>query len=160
MKRHILVVILLAGLTGIYFSSSLFGNRVWTDGPALFSSHPWKAYSPYRDIAELIEQDNTTFYIPNQIFLARALFERGEFPLWNPLILGGTPFFAGSNKHTLAVTNFIYAILDFPAAINWHVALQVFLAGLFMYLYLFRLTRSRGAASAGALIFMFSGQLI
>ncbi len=160
MKRHILVVILLAGLTGIYFSDSLFGNRVWTDGPALFSSYPWKAYSPYRDIEELIEQDNTTFYIPNQIFLARALFDRGEFPLWNPLILGGTPFFASSNKHTLAVTNFVYALLDFPAAINWHVALQVFLAGLFMYLYLFRLTRSRGAASAGALIFMFSGQLI
>lgn len=160
--RFLILGVVLFSLTVVYFSDTLLGNRVWADGPALFSAYPWKTYSPYRDVAQRIELDNPTYYLPHQMFLVRALFQRGEFPLWNPFILGGTPFFASANKHALAVTNLLYAFLDFPTAVNWAVALQVFFSGLFMYVYLRSLIgrRERGPALAGALLFMFSGDLI
>lgn len=162
-RRHTVVIcMVLAVLTLVFFRDTLLGNRVWSDGPSIFSAYPWKTHSPYRDVEQRIELDNARYYLPHQRFMARAMFERGTFPLWNPYILAGTPFFASANKHTLALTNLIYAFLDFPSAVNWAVAVQVFLSGLFMFIYL-RAVLGREEyfpALAGALLFMFSGDLI
>ena len=162
-RRHTVVIcMVLAVLTLVFFRDTLLGNRVWSDGPSILSAYPWKTFSPYRDVEQRIELDNARYYLPHQRFMARAMFERGEFPLWNPYILAGTPFFASANKHTLALTNLIYAFLDFPSAVNWAVAVQVFLSGLFMFIYL-RAILGREKyfpALAGALLFMFSGDLI
>ncbi|MFQ5915424.1 MAG: YfhO family protein [Nitrospinota bacterium] len=160
--QTLLICLLLGGLTLLYFRDTLIGDRVWADGPSIFSAYPWKTYSPYRDVEQRIELDNARYYLPHQLFLVRAFFDRGEFPLWNPFILAGTPFFASANKHTLAVTNLFYAFLDFPTAVNWAVAVQVFLSGLFMFIYLRALLGSDEGlpALAGAILFMFSGDLI
>ena len=156
------VVLLLILLTLLFFRHPLLGDRVWADGPSVFSSYPWKTYSSYRDVEQRIELDNARYYLPNQLFLVNSIFERGEFPLWNPYILAGTPFFASANKHTLALTNLVYAFFEFSSAINWSIALQVFFSGFFMFLYIRYLLGQKNTfpAIAGALLFMFSGDLI
>jgi hypothetical protein len=84
--------------------------------------------------------------------------KHGNFPLWNPYIFGGTPYFAGFQSALLYPANWLHLILSLTTAINWIIALQVFCAGYFTYLW----CRGRGTSLGGGILagimFMFSGQ--
>src|SRR5262245_55269976 len=58
---------------------------------------------------------------------------QGNLALWNPHIFGGTPYFAGFQSALLYPPNWLHLILPVGVAINWIVALHVFLAGYFTY---------------------------
>ncbi|MCX5788284.1 MAG: hypothetical protein NTX64_07245 [Elusimicrobia bacterium] len=81
----------------------------------------------------------------------------GNFPLWNPHNLSGAPYFGGFQAALLYPPNAIYLILPLAQAVNWGIALHVFMMGAFMFAWM-RLRRLRGEAAflAGALM-MFGG---
>ncbi len=82
----------------------------------------------------------------------------GNFPLWNPHIFSGAPFFGGAQTGLLYPLNSLYLFLPLARAINWGVALHVFLGGLFMYLWASRRgLRFLACLFCGAL-WMFCGQ--
>ena len=58
---------------------------------------------------------------------------KGNLALWNPHIYGGAPYFGGFQAALLYPPNLLYLALPLPQAINWGVALHVFLMGAFMY---------------------------
>ena len=83
---------------------------------------------------------------------------QGHFPLWNPHIYSGVPYFGGFQSGLLYPLNAQYLLLPTPQAVNVGIVLHVFLAGLFMFLW----ARGRGlsfvpSAMAGAL-WMFCGE--
>lgn len=82
---------------------------------------------------------------------------RGNLALWNPHIFCGAPYFAGFQSALLYPPNWLHLILPGNVAINWIIALHVFLAGYFTYLW----ARGRGVSIAGAILagamFMFGG---
>jgi hypothetical protein len=59
----------------------------------------------------------------------------GNLPLWNPHVFSGIPFFGGFQSALLYPPNWIYAAFPLHLAVNVGIALHVFLAGLFMYLW-------------------------
>jgi hypothetical protein len=81
----------------------------------------------------------------------------GNLALWNPHYYSGTPFFGGFQSALLYPLNVVFLLLPLGAALNWSVALHVWLAGLFTFLW----TRNRGlhslACLLGAIMFMFGG---
>ncbi|MBV8780391.1 MAG: hypothetical protein JO353_03250, partial [Phycisphaerae bacterium] len=81
----------------------------------------------------------------------------GHLPLWNPFIFGGCPYFAGFQSALLYPLNWLHLLLPLGPAINWELAIHVFLAGYFTYFW----ARSRGASIAGSILagtmFMFGG---
>lgn len=81
----------------------------------------------------------------------------GNFPLWNPHLFSGAPFFGGFQSALLYPPNFIFLILPLHKAINISIALHVFLIGFFMYLW----TVFRGlhplARILSSILIMFSG---
>jgi hypothetical protein len=83
-------------------------------------------------------------------FFAEALRTTG-FPLWNPHILGGTPFLealsGGDSLHPLSVA--LLLVMDTYRALGWKLVIHVFLAGLFTYGWLRTLGASRGGALVG-----------
>ena len=83
--------------------------------------------------------------------------KQGNLALWNPYIYSGAPYFGGFQSDLLYPPNWFYLILPLSKAINFGIALHVFLAGLFMYLW----TSQRGihfaACLMSALLFMFCG---
>jgi hypothetical protein len=82
---------------------------------------------------------------------------KGNFPLWNPFIFGGTPYFAGFQAALLYPPNWIHLFLSVEAGINWGIAFHVFAAGYFTYLWC-RLRRNSGeAALLAGMIYMFCG---
>ena len=84
-----------------------------------------------------------------RLFYAREL-AAGNFPGWNPLLLGGTPFLAslagGDSLYPPSVL--LLLIMEPYRALGWKLVLHVFLAGLGMYGF----SRSLGASRAGATV--------
>lgn len=90
-------------------------------------------------------------------YMARLFFAEelaaGNFPGWNPLLLGGTPFLAslagGDSLYPPSVL--LLLIMEPYRALGWKLVLHVFLAGLGMYGFVRALGGSRaGSTVAGA----------
>jgi hypothetical protein len=56
----------------------------------------------------------------------------GHLALWNPYVFSGTPFFGAFQPALLYPPNLIYLVLPLPKAINYEIALHVFLLGMLM----------------------------
>ncbi|HTE05489.1 MAG TPA: hypothetical protein VK824_04770, partial [Planctomycetota bacterium] len=82
---------------------------------------------------------------------------RGNLALWNPHVYLGSPYLGGSQSALLYPPNWIHLALPMALAVNWGVALHVFLAGFFTFLW----ARRRGllpvAALLSGLLLMFGG---
>ena len=87
-------------------------------------------------------------------FYANAVLG-GGFPLWNPIILGGTPFvesLAGGDS-LYPPSALLLFLLDPYRALGWKLVLHVFLAGIFMYGWIRRLGLSRPSALLAGLAY-------
>jgi hypothetical protein len=88
----------------------------------------------------------------------------GRLPLWNPYTYAGTPFWADVQAAVFYPFSLLTLLLSAPwgfsaYALTLEAIAHFWLAALFMYLFLREATNSRIAASAGAVIFTFSGYL-
>jgi hypothetical protein len=81
----------------------------------------------------------------------------GHLPLWNPHIYGGAPFFGGFQSALLYPPNWLCLALPLAPAINWGIALHVWMAGMFTFLWM----RGRGlhplACLLAGVLFQFCG---
>lgn len=103
--------------------------------------------------------DNLLINIPSKVFLVSEL-THGRFPLWNPYLFSGTPFFADINLAVLHPFNLLYLILPPFRALTVGILL-LFLAGSIGMYVLGRTLRLGWFASlAGAIVFGFSGSLV
>lgn len=88
-------------------------------------------------------------------FYADAVKVLGVFPLWNPYILGGTPFVdslvGGDVFYPTTVLKFFQPT---HRALGWKLVLHVFAAGTFAYGWLRCLDRSRAASLVGGLAYL------
>lgn len=92
-------------------------------------------------------------------YMARAFFAEalkgGTFPLWNPIILGGTPFLDSlAGGDSLYPTSLLLLIMAPFRALGWKLVLHVFLAGLFTYGWVRTLGRSQPAALLSGLAYL------
>ncbi len=89
-------------------------------------------------------------------FFADVLRELGTFPLWNPMLFGGTPFLeslaGGDSLYPLSVL--LLLLMDTHRALGWKLVVHIFLAGLFMFGWIRALGLSRAAAFLGGLTFL------
>ena len=135
-QAHGLVAAFLLGLTTIYFWRQLVG------GQALY----WG--------------DVGLYFLPMQIFLKQNM-SAGRLPLWNPLILCGTPYFGNPQTWPLYPVTALLPLVSATQFINLTIALHVWLAGLGTYAFARRaLNVSAGPALLAAVTFMFGGQLV
>ncbi|MGO9610163.1 MAG: YfhO family protein [Verrucomicrobiia bacterium] len=81
----------------------------------------------------------------------------GHLPLWNPHVYCGTPYLGWAQTAVLYPTNGLDLVLPLPRSINLGIALHVFLAGLFTYLWGLRRGLHPVAAVMAGALFMFSG---
>ena len=88
-------------------------------------------------------------------FYANAVKGGGGFPLWNPIILGGTPFIeslAGGDS-LYPPSAFLLFLLDPHRALGWKLVWHVFFAGIFMYGWIRCLGLSRASALLAGLAY-------
>ncbi len=84
-------------------------------------------------------------------------WKMGQVPLWNPYSFSGTPHLANYQSAVLSPINLLFIVLPEIDAWSVMILLQPLLAGLFMYILLRSLERSKQASLIGSIAFMFSG---
>lgn len=90
------------------------------------------------------------------IYFYASELRQGHFPLWNPHLLGGYPWFASFQTLVLYPPAWIFLILPVGKAVNLFIALHVFLTGFGMFCWLKgRSLHPLSGVLAGALL-MFS----
>jgi len=102
------------------------------------------------------QNDLASQFIYWRAFAADQL-RHGNLPLWNPHVFCGTPFLGWAQAGVLYPPNWLDVVLPLPLSINLGIALHVFLAGLFTYLWGLRRGLHPVAAVTAAALFMFSG---
>jgi hypothetical protein len=84
-----------------------------------------------------------------------------RFPLWNPLLFGGMPFVEAMHGDIFYPPSLAMFFLDARVMWGWKMALHIFLAGMFTYLWLRRgLRLDRLPAFFGGLAYLMGTQLV
>ncbi|MCI0432454.1 MAG: hypothetical protein L0271_02220 [Gemmatimonadetes bacterium] len=93
-------------------------------------------------------------------FYTSFVRETGQFPLWDPYILGGLPFVEGMHGDIFYPPSL--ALFPFDARTMWglKMMLHVLLAGVFAHVWLRSLGLGRGPAFFGGLVYMMGPDLV
>lgn len=104
--------------------------------------------------------DALSLLLPSKTFFKETILS-GSFPLWNPYKFMGSPFAATALSSVYSPFNYLILLFDLVSTgINYIIFLHLFLAALFMYLYLkYGLNISRGSAIFGGITFCFCGYI-
>lgn len=125
--------------------------------PALTVAALWRIVLTGRILAGV---DVFTFFYPYRAFLTQAIRE-GRFPLWNPYLFLGAPFFADSQAGALYPLNLMLTWLPVPYQVSAAIAIHVLLAGLFAYLFARRSLRlGHSGAFVASAVFALGGFLL
>ncbi len=81
---------------------------------------------------------------------------KGNLALWNPHIFAGAPFFGGMQSALLYPPNWLFLVLPLPLAVNWSIALNLWLLGALTYLWASRRGLHPFAAFVSGALAMFS----
>ena len=103
----------------------------------------------------LIGQDTFSLGYAARAFFRESLRSTG-FPLWNPQLLGGTPFLESlAGGDSLYPPSLLLLFLtETYRALGWKLVIHVFLAGCFMYLWIRQLGGSKAAGFLSGLIYL------
>ena len=125
---------------------------------------PLPLYFPVLTGKTFLWDDARELFYPQRNFVAVSM-RHGELPLWQPYLLGGYPFLHDIQTAlfypvTWLLTLFVRDGKLSPIAAEYTVVFHISLAGIFMFLFLFYLTRKTFPSYLGAVSFMFTSQLI
>ncbi len=152
-----LVIILLCG---IFFWRVFLKGQVPFPGDFVVGIyHPWLDYK-WGTVAGVpiknpIMADVPSFMYPMQTF-AFSLLKSGQWPLWNPYILGGAPLLANFQSAPFSPLSLFFTF-PFPIAWTAQIIIAHILAVFFTYILLRQWKRSQSASILGGIIFSFSG---
>lgn len=134
LKDTIPVFILLL-FTCLFFSDTLFGNKIF------------------------IHRDLSRFFYPLREFSISQI-KSAQIPLWNPYIHCGSAHIAELQTCVFYPLSIVYLLFSYPVAFNYFIILHVFFAGLFTFILMRAWNHSRYASFFSGLVFMFSGYII
>ncbi|GAB5492730.1 MAG: hypothetical protein Phog2KO_29450 [Phototrophicaceae bacterium] len=146
-----LIIIALFLLPLLMFFPQTLGGKTLIPTENLFQYEP---YATDRDAVQAPER-------PHNHLVSDAILQNyqwksfirqqiavGEVPLWNPHQFSGIPFLAAGQHSALYPASAVYYVLPLWLAYGWFTVLNLWLAGVFMYLF----ARGLGIGRAGAML--------
>lgn len=127
----VLYALLLIVILAILFPSVFLRGHYISPADILYASPPWNAYRPagFERPQNPIMADVVTLFYPMYWETERS-FERGEWPLWNRLELGGMPLLANYETAIFYPPRLLYRIFDVPLAMTLHILVKLWLCGM------------------------------
>ncbi len=155
-------IIFLMAIIFIFFSPFFLAGKISLPADTMVG-----LYHPFRDVT----WDNLKSGVPFKNFLITDpvrqqypwrlqvvdLLKNGQWPLWNSFNFSGTTLLANLQSAAFYPLNFLFWLFSFNFAWGIQIVLQLFLAGIFFYLWLRTYNVSKTACLLGSLSFIFSG---
>ena len=108
----------------------------------------------------LLGVDNLELGLFARDFYTEFIQQFHRFPMWQPLLYGGMPFIDGMHGDIFYPPSLALFFMDAETMWGWKMALHIFLAGCFTYIWLRSIQVTRGAALLGGLIYLMSPMLV
>lgn len=147
----------------LYFFPVTIGGKTLIPADNLYQVEPWASYRDSQGVPEIphngLLSDLVLQNYQWKTFI-RQNIETGEIPLWQPNQFSGTPFLANGQHSALYPLSVIYYILPLESAYGWFTVSQLWLAGLFMFIFLRGLKLSRFAGLTAAVGYQLSSFFI
>lgn len=152
-------------ILAIFFVWFIFASPYFLKGLIPFpSKYLVTFFPPWSAVYGMPVKNNAMPDVITQIYPWKKLtidtWKNGQISLWNPYSFSGTPHAANYQTAVFSPFNLLFLILPFIDAWSVLVLLQPLLAGLFMYLFLRSLDRSKESCFIGSVAFMFCGFLV
>jgi O-antigen/teichoic acid export membrane protein len=146
----------------LLFAPVTLGNHTMVPADNLFQWAPWTAAAsdfdfsfPHNSLLSDLVLENFAW----KNFITSSLRE-GELPLWNPYIFAGTPFLATGQHSAYYPFSSLFLFLPIVKAYGWFTLIQLWLAGVFTYVFARVLGMRRSSSAISGLIFQGSGFLL
>ena len=155
MRKDLIVVVVLMTLPlGLFWETTL-GGKTLIPADNLYQWEPWASYAaqlgvgtPHNELLSDLVLENYAW----KRFILRSLHQPGgltnRLPLWNPYLWAGAPFLADGQHSAMYPFSVLFYLLPLHAAYGWFTFLQLWLAGVSMYI----LARTLGSNRIGGLI--------
>ncbi|HEY3108860.1 MAG TPA: hypothetical protein VGL23_08915, partial [Chloroflexota bacterium] len=146
----------------LFFWDVLIGRRVLLPADVLYTVAPWSGLPAAAANAvphNALIGDAILQNVAWKSF-ARAAFESGQLPLWNPYEFAGMPFLAGGQSGSIYPLGVLFYLLPVERAYGPFMALHLYLGGAFAYAFARALGARPVAALLGGLTFAFSAFLV
>jgi hypothetical protein len=146
----------------LFFAPTFAQKKIPMSSGYILQMFPWAYYGMLNEPGIVINNVLSDEYdgsLPNINFFNTEIYN-GEYPLWNPYVSGGEPY-----GLLLTFGNFtIYRLATVLLGTMWgnifYMFLKMYIAGIFLYLYLRYRKFSWVAALGGSLILMFSANMV
>ncbi len=154
-------VVLAAGLIWLFWEVFRLGYvQVPADilflDPVLREAAPPGFVRPQND---LLSDHVVHFYVMHSL-AAHSMQQQGRIPLWDPYILAGTPLVANAQSALFYPPNLLLFWLTPATVATLRALFNIFIAGIFTYLFCRALTISFAGAVLSAVAFAFSGAIL
>src|SRR6266851_7453783 len=159
-RRDLLIIAGLFALPLAFFWQVTLGDKTLLPADNLYQFQPWAAYREQQGVPAVphnsLLSDLVLENLPWKQFIRQSIANH-ELPLWNPYIFAGTPFLAEGQHSALYPFSVIYYVMPLDKAYGWFTVSQIWLAGLFMYLFMRGLGIGRFGATIAAIAYQLSG---
>jgi O-antigen/teichoic acid export membrane protein len=159
----LLIVAVLFVLPLAFFWQVTLGSRTLLPADNLYQFQPWAAYREQVGVPAVphnaLLSDLVLENLPWKQFIRQSIANR-ELPLWNPYIFAGVPFLAAGQHSALYPFSVIYYVLPLDKAYGWFTVSQLWLAGVFMFLFMRGLGVRRLGGTLAAIAYQMSGFFI
>ena len=159
-KREFLVIVLsFLAMLILLFWRVVFLGEVLTPSDLIYMHDPmWRGVAPpdFAFASNPVLSDLVFQWYPWLVFNSESLRE-GIIPLWNPFVLGGTPYLANQQSAILYPLNLLLYFLPMPTGIGYLAIIRLLVAGISTYYYLRTVGVGKAGAFTGACAFTFGG---
>ncbi len=161
-KTDLLILLLAALPVILLYFPGLTGQATLVPTEYPYQFPPFRAFAAEQGVPPPQNELFADLLLENYVWktFARAELGRGNLPLWNPYIFGGTPFLAGYQPAVLYPPGVLFWVLPLHLAYAWFNAFHHWLAIVFMFFFLRRLGLGRPAALLGGLAYGLSGFMV
>jgi len=117
----------------------------------------WKPIINHHQLISLYNGDLVMMGLFVKAFFTTTILQYGELPLWNPNIHCGMPSLGNSNPALFYPINYLFLIVKSPFIWTLKFMLNVFLMGVFTYLFARKINLTKYSSTIAAIIYMFAG---
>jgi O-antigen/teichoic acid export membrane protein len=152
----------LFGLVVLFFWPVILGGKTLLPADNLFTFEPWRSFAEKFGISVPHNELLSDLILENYVwkrFTVQSIQAR-QIPLWNPYIFAGLPFLAAGQHSALYPFSALFYVLPVAHAYGYFTVLQLFLAGLFAFIYARVIGLGRLGATVAAITYMFSAFMI
>ncbi|MFW6183374.1 MAG: hypothetical protein ACOC8X_06220, partial [Chloroflexota bacterium] len=161
-KADVLIVAGFLILPLLLFSDVTLGGHTMVPADNLFQWLPWASDAaalgvglPHNSLLSDLILEN---YVWKQFI--RESLNAGELPLWSPYLFAGSPFLATGQSAAYYPFSVFFLVLPLAKAYGWYTISQLWLAGVFTYLFARVMRMRRPSAAMAGLVFQGAGFML